>query len=445
MAEINVPIVTIPQLHDDLQTISATDLIPIVQGSEYDRDAAATLSEILASDAVKNTASWKTFTLSAPALDVSGWTRNAIVLPTVWLDSIAYSSVTIKNAIMIVAPKWASAGDTVTSCTFAQPEGSPVPILRGNILIVQFGADGKISSYFSLPASDVDSIAQFKNIAGKLVTADLVTTGSKQTADPESAEDIVGGVGGSGGTADSGAWWHFSGRGLFLKFFYSTTASVLFKLYRGAEGWLMSGIDKLSVNEIDVAAKITAPYVSVVDLVTSGTTTNSGAVINSGDVTNSGAVINSGGVTNGGTVINVGGVITNGDALNNGTVVNNGITKLQGNTLNSGSLLTLSQSSTSLPRTAIATISVPVGSKVLFFERHHSESAINHALGLYTDLSDGSSSVDSQAYAEIGDISATFVYTNSTEAAVTLYFMIGAISEGSTISYTNIHWNYLFL
>ncbi|MFA6690037.1 MAG: hypothetical protein WCS18_11225, partial [Sphaerochaetaceae bacterium] len=70
---------------------------------------------------------WKTFNPSASALDVSGWTRNAIVLPTVWLDSIAYSSVAIKNAIMIVAPKWASAGDTVTSCTFAQPEGSPVP------------------------------------------------------------------------------------------------------------------------------------------------------------------------------------------------------------------------------------------------------------------------------------------------------------------------------
>ena len=108
---------------------------------------------------------WKTFPLSAAALDVDGWTQNAIVLPSVWFDSIAYSSVTIKNAIMIVIPKWSAAGDTVTSCTFAQTEGATCPILRGNILLLQFGADGKISSYFSIPASSVDAIAQLKSLS----------------------------------------------------------------------------------------------------------------------------------------------------------------------------------------------------------------------------------------------------------------------------------------
>jgi len=139
---------------------------------------------------------WKTFNPSASALDVSGWTRNAIVLPTVWLDSIAYSSVTIKNAIMIVAPKWASAGDTVTSCTFAQPEGSTVPILRGNILIVQFGADGKISSYFSLPAASEVAIASFGKLtvsssisfpAGSIVEAMLAAGAVSKTKIPAGA------------------------------------------------------------------------------------------------------------------------------------------------------------------------------------------------------------------------------------------------------------------
>ena len=139
---------------------------------------------------------WKTFNPSASALDVSGWTRNAIVLPTVWLDSIAYSSVAIKNAIMIVAPKWASAGDTVTSCTFAQPEGSTVPILRGNILIVQFGADGKISSYFSLPAASEGAIASFGKLtvsssisfpAGSIVEAMLAAGAVSKTKIPAGA------------------------------------------------------------------------------------------------------------------------------------------------------------------------------------------------------------------------------------------------------------------
>jgi hypothetical protein len=207
---------------------------------------------------------WMTFNPSASALDVSGWTRNAIVLPTVWLDSMSYSGITIKDAIMIVAPKWAAAGEATPSCTFAQTDGPTCPILRGNVLLVQFGSDGKISAYFSLPASDVDSIAQFKNIAGKLVTADLVvTTGNKQTADPTSADDIVGGVGGAGGESDSGAWWHFSGRGLFLKFFYTANSSALFKLFRGVAGWVMSGLSSLSTDALTVASSLTIPSGSI--------------------------------------------------------------------------------------------------------------------------------------------------------------------------------------
>lgn len=363
---------------------------------------------------------WKTFPLSADALNVNGWTQNAIVLPDVWLDAISYSGTSIKDAIMIVIPKWTAAGAAVTACTFAQTEGSACPILRGNILLVRFGSNGKISAYFSLPASDVDSIAQFKNIAGKLVTADLVTTGNKQTADPTSAEDIVGGVGGAGGESDSGAWWHFSGRGLFLKFFYTATASALFKLYRGAEGWLMSGLAKISTIAIDISGALSAQTanfsstVSVKNLVNSGTTENTGSVHNAGNV------------------------------LNDGNSTTIGISKLKGNALNAGMLASFSQAQ-SAARVAITEVSVPAGSKVLFFERHHSASSANHALGLYTNLADGASYVDSETYTEVGDVSATFAYTNSTENAVTLYFMIGNIEEGNTISYTNIHWNYLFL
>ena len=165
MAEINVPIVTIPQLHDSLQTISATDFIPIVQGSEYDRDAAATLSEILASKPFQDQKEWKTFLLSAAALDTGTWTHNALVLLDAWESSISYSGTSIKNALMIVIPKWSAAQNDTTSCTFAETEGTTCPILRGNFLLIRFGLDGKISSYFSIPASSVDAIAQLKSLS----------------------------------------------------------------------------------------------------------------------------------------------------------------------------------------------------------------------------------------------------------------------------------------
>ena len=161
---------------------------------------------------------WKTFPLSAAALDVDGWTQNAIVLPSVWFDSIAYSSVTIKNAIMIVIPKWSAAGDTVTSCTFAQTEGATCPILRGNILLLQFGADGKISSYFSIPASSVDAIAQLKSLsvtnavnaanvtATNAVNAENVTATSGVNANAVNATNVTatGNVNAAGNIATLG-------------------------------------------------------------------------------------------------------------------------------------------------------------------------------------------------------------------------------------------------
>lgn len=165
MSEINVPSVTIPQMHDALTTLSETDLVPVVQGSEHTRDAAATLSEILASKPFQDQKEWKTFLLSAAALDTGTWTHNALVLLDAWESSISYSGTSIKNGIMILIPKWSAAPEGTTSCTFAETEGTTCQILRGNFLLIRFGLDGKISSYFSIPASSVDAIAQLKSLS----------------------------------------------------------------------------------------------------------------------------------------------------------------------------------------------------------------------------------------------------------------------------------------
>ena len=170
MAEINVPIVTIPQLHDSLQTLSATDLIPIVQGSEYDRDAAATLSEILSSDAVKNAASWKTFTPENGTIATGTWDKNALVLMQAWANEIINTGSTIKDSVMIVMPKWGSTGTKVTtSCKFTHNlttgEDFSFSIPAGNLLIVSFGADAKVSEYARLPMSADNTSAIFKTLS----------------------------------------------------------------------------------------------------------------------------------------------------------------------------------------------------------------------------------------------------------------------------------------
>ena len=192
MSEINVPSVTIPQMHDALTTLSETDLVPVVQGSEHTRDAAATLSEILASKPFQDQKEWKTFLLSAAALDTGTWTHNALVLLDAWESSISYSGTSIKNGIMILIPKWSAAPEGTTSCTFAETEGTTCQILRGNILLLRFGANGKISSYFSIPASSVDAIAQLKSLSvTNAVNAGIVNADNVNVTNAVNATDVT--------------------------------------------------------------------------------------------------------------------------------------------------------------------------------------------------------------------------------------------------------------
>jgi hypothetical protein len=209
----------------------------------------------------------------------------------------------------------------------------------------------------------------------------------------------------------------------------SSLGFILSGLYNGVRKFcslscLSGGVWRLLIDVIQAS--------SVETTTLSGQTANFSSTVSVKNLVNSGTTENTGSVNNAGNV------------LNGGDSTTVGISRLKGNGLNAGMLASFSQAQ-SAARVAITEVSVPAGSKVLFFERHHSETSVNHALGLYTNLADGASYVDSGIYTEVGDVSATFAYTNSTESAVTLYFMVGIIEEGNTISYTNIHWNYLFL
>ena len=133
------------------------------------------LSKVLA---LKSEIVWKTFLMSSAAIEVSSWTRNAVVIAGRWYDTMLYTGQTIKNSIMVVCPKWEVAGESVTSCTFTHAEDTSVPIYRGNLLFVVFDSDGLVAKSYSIPSSSDDSISILKSlIATKLNTTDLEVTG----------------------------------------------------------------------------------------------------------------------------------------------------------------------------------------------------------------------------------------------------------------------------
>jgi len=133
------------------------------------------LSKVLA---LKSEIVWKTFLMSSAAIEVSSWTRNAVVIAGGWYDTMLYTGQTIKNSIMVVCPKWEVAGESVTSCTFTHAEDTSVPIYRGNLLFVVFDSDGLVAKSYSIPSSSDDSISILKSlIATKLNTTDLEVTG----------------------------------------------------------------------------------------------------------------------------------------------------------------------------------------------------------------------------------------------------------------------------
>ena len=452
MSEINVPSVTIPQMHDALTTLSETDLVPVVQGSKHTRDAAATLSEILASKPFQNQKEWKTFLLSAAALDTGTWTHNALVLLDAWESSISYSGTSIKNGIMILIPKWSAAPEGTTSCTFAETEGTTCQILRGNFLLIRFGLDGKIAAYFSIPASSVDATAQLKSLSvTDIVTAGLVNADNVNATNAVNATDVnatnivnsanvIGDIIHSNNniTADN----NITAANAVNAANVTATNAVTAVLVHADN----VNADKVNVSSVVAAGRVNADNVNATGNVNAGDIIHSNNNITAdNNITATNAVnANAVNATNIVTAASaaISGALTAGPVTAASATIS-GVTLLKGNTIQKGTLSSFSQAQ-SADRVAIATISVPAGAKLLFFERHTIGSSIPHSLGLYTDLS-SASPVDTQAYETAGPISLMLGYTNSTDEPVTLYFRFGPISEGQTVSLTNINWNYLFM
>ena len=121
MSEINVPAITIPQMHANLQTMELTDFVPTVQGSDHDRSAAFNWQDFFNSDIYKNNFAasdqWKSVSVvPIPSLVVNlgTWEKNILMN----VGSPPFDTFTIttaqKNAMLVISPNWGEVANSVT-------------------------------------------------------------------------------------------------------------------------------------------------------------------------------------------------------------------------------------------------------------------------------------------------------------------------------------------
>ena len=103
---------------------------------------------------------WKVFTPANGTIDTGTWAQNSIVQMQAWEDTITNVGATIKNAVMILIPRWGTVGTaaTATSCTFQHAfSGAPditITIPAGNIAVISFGSSGGVQEYHCIPSSN---------------------------------------------------------------------------------------------------------------------------------------------------------------------------------------------------------------------------------------------------------------------------------------------------
>src|SRR5574344_1120979 len=152
----------------ELPDSQASDKFYVMRGTGSDRDRNSTLATILAgapfSAATRGlrdeNAQWKVFTPANGAIDTGTWAQNSIVQMQAWEDTITNVGATIKNAVMILIPRWGTVGTaaTATSCTFQHAfSGAPditITIPAGNIAVISFGSSGGVQEYHCIPSSN---------------------------------------------------------------------------------------------------------------------------------------------------------------------------------------------------------------------------------------------------------------------------------------------------
>lgn len=212
----------------ELTDSQASDKFYVMRGTGSDRDRNSTLATILAgapfSAATRGlrdeNAQWKVFTPANGTIDTGTWAQNSIVQMQAWEDTITNVGATIKNAVMILIPRWGTVGTaaTATSCTFQHAfPGAPditITIPAGNIAVISFGSSGGVQEYHCIPSSNTAiTAAIFKtlSVGGNATVGETLSVMGALTAASGAFSGTVSGAAGSFSGSVSGATANFSG------------------------------------------------------------------------------------------------------------------------------------------------------------------------------------------------------------------------------------------
>ena len=130
-----IPVTTLSNFRDNFVPPSLSDLFYLQQGSEHDRDSAATLGQILSSSVISSfvagNQNWRTFTASETgSITLGDYNRNVIIVPSAKDQSITLDHFP-SNGLIIYAPDW-DAESAPTSVTIAAHQQA-IPIIKGGV------------------------------------------------------------------------------------------------------------------------------------------------------------------------------------------------------------------------------------------------------------------------------------------------------------------------
>ena len=177
-----IPVTTLSNLRDNFVPPSLSDLFYLQQGSEHDRDSAATLGQILESGVISSFVAdnqqWKTFfTEYDEENDVCraswvDWEKN-VILRSPYAKDIRWNATIPRNALVVVIPDFTEDSDYIV---ISKAPVWSIQIPKGNIGVLFFNDSGNLDKFFPLPCSSSFTNAELKELTvGDLIVQSTLT------------------------------------------------------------------------------------------------------------------------------------------------------------------------------------------------------------------------------------------------------------------------------
>lgn len=159
-----IPVTTLSNFRQNLVPPSLSDLFYLQQGSEHDRDSAATLGQILASSVISSfvagNQNWRTFTAPESGnITLGDYNRNVIIVPSAKDQSVTLDHWPT-NGLIIYAPDWDISSESTAVTIYANHK--TILVNKGGIGIFYCFGSRVIGQ--SLIGNSAHSLAELKEL-----------------------------------------------------------------------------------------------------------------------------------------------------------------------------------------------------------------------------------------------------------------------------------------